>query len=251
MPNPDEVVELLSRRHDLLRSLHRTPRERHELVDHVGASKSTVYKGVSQLTELGLVESTRDGLRPTLSGTIALRRYDALVEAFELGTLLSALPADAIDPAALVGAEVVTPDGRSVDRHFLRVEEVIEQADTLYGFTPAVASDHLSAFGRRVSEGTLTTEFVLAADIVDHLRRNARATFDGLIDAEGATLWRTEADLPFTLLVAESEDRAEVGVELWNDGVVTGLLVNDTAESLQWAESAFRLCRRGATRIVD
>lgn len=68
MPDASDLVEIVSRRHEILRTLQTTPRERHDLVDDLDDAKSTVYKGVTQLRELGLVEQTPDGLSPTLSG---------------------------------------------------------------------------------------------------------------------------------------------------------------------------------------
>lgn len=246
-----ELIELLSRRHDLLRPIREKPRERHEPVDHVDASKSTVYGGVSQLVELDLVESTVDGLRPTVAGELALARYGDLSRVIEGRELLGRLPAQAVDPAALVGAEVVTPDARSVDRHLKRVEATIEGADVVDGFTPAISPDHVAPFARRRDEGELDAEFVLAADVVDHLRQDAPETFDGLLAAEGLTIWQTATDLPFTLLVVDAAGGREVVIELWDDGVVTGLVVNDTSDCREWAASTYDRCVQTAEEVVE
>lgn len=251
MTATDELVELLSRRHDLLRSLSDAPRERHELVDHVEASKSTVYKGVSQLTDLELLESTPDGLRPTLAGELALRRYDELASVLDGRSLLATFPAGTVDSAALVGAEVVTPDSHSVNRPLARAKAMIEQADNVRGFTPALAPDQMELFSQRVLDGDLTVEFVFTTEIADYLRRTAPDVLDELAAAEGAVLRETDDELPFTLLVVGFDGHTEVGVELWEDGVVVGLLVNDTTDSRRWAESAFERYRQGARRVTD
>lgn len=250
MASTDKLIELLSRRHGLLRALRDEPMGRHQLVDHVDASKSTVYRGVSRLLDLGLLESAADGLRPTVGGELALDRYDDLARVIEGRELLGGLSTEEIDPAALVGAEIVTPDGRAVDRHLKRVEAMIEGADVVDGFTPAISPDHVALFVRRVDEGGLTAEFVLDADIVEHLRRDAPETLEGLLAAEGLALWQTTTDLPFTLLVAKSTGGAKVGIEPWDDGAATGLVVNDTPDCLEWAESTLDQCKRSATRIT-
>lgn len=251
MAATDELIELLSRRHDLLRTIREEPRERRELVDHVDASKSTVYEGVSQLVELDLVESTVDGLRPTVAGELALARYDDLSRVIEGRALLGTLPTEVVDPVALAGAELVVPAGHAVDRHLKRVEATIEGADVIRGFTPAISPDHVALFARRLDEGGLDAEFVLAADIVEHLRQDAPETFDGLLSAERLTLWQTTADLPFTLLIVDAAGGTEVGIELWDDGVVTGLVVNDTPGCLEWAESTYDRCTQTAVEVVE
>lgn len=250
MAATDDPIELLSRRHDLLRALREEPRERHELVDHVDASKSTVYRGVSRLADLDLVESTSGGLRPTVAGALALDRYDDLAGMIDGRELLGRLSTGDVDPAALAGAEVVTPDDRAVDRHLKRVEAMIERADALVGFTPAISPDHAALFVRRVDEGGLTAEFVLAADVVEHLRGDAPQTLEVLLAAEDLTLWETATDLPFTLLVAETAGETVVGIEPWDGGAPTGLVVNDTPDCIEWAASTVERCRRSATRIA-
>jgi quercetin dioxygenase-like cupin family protein len=75
MTDAAELIDLLHRRGDLLATLLDEPAERYELVDRVPASKSTVYKGVSQLKGRGLIERTPRGLEPTLFGVVAHERY--------------------------------------------------------------------------------------------------------------------------------------------------------------------------------
>ena len=75
MTDAAELIDLLHRRGDLLATLLDEPTERYELVDRVPASKSTVYKGVSQLEGRGLIERTPRGLEPTLFGVVAHERY--------------------------------------------------------------------------------------------------------------------------------------------------------------------------------
>jgi DNA-binding HxlR family transcriptional regulator len=59
-----DLTELLGLRHGVLRALVESPRPRHELVDALPDSKSTVYKGLTQLEEAGLVERTVKSSRP-------------------------------------------------------------------------------------------------------------------------------------------------------------------------------------------
>ena len=238
MTDPDDLIEVLSLRHDVLRSLLDEPRERHVLVDDLDASKSTVYKGVSQLRELGLLASTADGLQPTLFGIVALERYDEMARAATMGDLLADLPPGTIAPAALVGAETVVPDPRSVDRHIARVERILGDADSLRGFSPAVSPRTVATFHERVVEDGLEAEIVLTDHIVEYLLREHRRVIDDSLDAETVELYRTDEALPFTLLVVGTGGVGEVCIDMGNAGLVTGLVINDTPESRRWAEAA-------------
>lgn len=229
--------------------------ERHVLVDHVDDSKSTVYRGVSQLKELGLVEATEAGLAPTSFGTVALARYDEMAGTAAMQPLLEALPGGAIDPAALVGAEAVVPDNVDVDRHHDRVTALLERATALRGFSPAVSPAYLTAIPRRIREDDMSLEFVLSREIVAYVGEEHPGALEVVESAEDVSLYRTDDELAMTVMLVETADGTTVCVELGEDGVTTGLLVNDTVEARRWAEAAFEERRRSAepvtTDVVD
>lgn len=246
----DELIEILSRRQNILRTLLDAPKERHVLVDHLDASKSTVYKGVSQLRELELIESTQEGLQPTLFGIVALRQYDELARTADLGDLLAFLPPDAITPSALVGAEAVTPDNRSVDRHLARIETLIQDADMIRGFSPAISPHYLSILHQRIVNDGLNVELILTEEIVTYLQQEYPVEYDTILSTSNGTLWRTDMELPFTLLLVSSLGGTEVCLELGEEGHAIGLVINDTAESLRWAEAEYEHYKQQAVQVL-
>lgn len=250
MTEPDDLIAILSRRHELLRTLLDSPMERHQLVDEVADSKSTVYKGVSQLQECGLLKSTSSGLRPTLFGIVALERYEEMARAADLGELLAELPPATIDPAALVGAQAVLPDRRSVDRHLARLERLFEEADSIRGFSPAVSPEQSAVFHDRTVHDRLAAELVLPTEILEYLHRTDPAGLEEAVAAEDVTFYQTEETFPISVFIADSSAGDEVCIGLGEEGVVTGLIVNDTAESRRWAEREFERLKRSAERVT-
>lgn len=245
----DELIEVLSRRHDILRSLLDTPKERHVLVDYLNDSKSTVYKGVSQLQELGLIESTSEGLQPTLFGIVALERYDELARTAGLGELLADLPPEAIAPSALVGAEAVLPDSRSVERHLIRGKTMLRNAESIRGFSPAISPEYVSLLHQRIVNDSVSVELVLTEEIATHLWQEYAAVVEDVLSAKNVTLYRTESELPFTLLLVSSTDSTEFCIELGEVGLATGLIINDITNGLRWAETVYEREKRTAERI--
>lgn len=250
MSGADDLVDVVSRRHDVLRALRDDPKERHVLVDDLEQSKSTVYKGVSQLQEQGLVTQTSRGLQPTLFGIVALERYDELARAAELGELLAELPPETVDPAALVGAEAVVPDRQSVDRHLARLQEIFREADSLRGFSPAVSPEQTTIFRDRTTDDGLAAEFVLPAELFDHLHRVDPSGLADTVSAENVALFRTDRVPRISLFLATSSGGTEVCIGLGEDGIATGLIVNDTAESRRWAEREFERLKDAAERVT-
>lgn len=250
MSSPEHLIEVLSKRHNILRSLLDSPKERHVLVDYLDDSKSTVYKGVSQLQEIGLIESTPDCLQPTLFGVVALERYDELAQIVDFRELLIDLPPGAIEPEALVGAEVVRPDNTAVDRHLVRLEEVLRNAESIRGFSPAISPDYVSILHQRVVTNELTAEFILPTEILIDFRKEYPSIGDDLISAENATLYQTEDKLPFTLLLVTSGGEPIVGIEMGNNGLAVGIIINDTPQCLQWAEATYEHHHRTAEQVT-
>jgi hypothetical protein len=117
-----------------------------------------VYKGVAQLLEMGLVEQTGDGLRPTLFGSVALRRYEDLARTAELRPVLDDLPAESIDPVVFVGSEFVTPDAGSVGRHLEYAHQLLETADDVRGVVPVASTENVDVVSDRVNSGALTAD---------------------------------------------------------------------------------------------
>jgi predicted transcriptional regulator len=241
----EDLTELLRLRHGVLAALADEPRPRHQLVDALPDSKSTVYKGLTQLEEAGLVERREDGFAPTLFGVVALARYDALVETAGYGDLLADLPGDAVDPAALVGAEVVRPDETDAERHLEAVWDLLAGAEAARGVTPVVSPGYVERF-RALLDGGLTADLVLPAAVLDALRED-HADALAAVSAR-ATLYETTATVPFGVLVAEG-DRPRMAIELRDGPLVTGLVTNDTPAALDWATATVDRFRTTATRI--
>lgn len=251
MSSPERLIEVLSKRNDTLRVLLDSPKERHVLVDYLDDSKSTVYKGVSQLQEIGLIKSTPDGLQPTLFGVVALERYDELAQTADFRELLIDLPPGSIEPDALIGAEVVLPDNTAVDRHLVRLEEMLQNGESIRGFSPAISPDYVSILHQRVVNDDLTAEFILPTEILIEFRKEYPTIGDDLLSAENATLYRTEDKLPFTLLVVISDGEPIVGIEMGDNGLAVGIIINDTPQCLQWAEATYEHHHRTAERITE
>lgn len=257
MTDADELIELLTRRHGVLSVLVDESMERHELVDELDASKSTVYKGVSQLEASGLLESTADGLRPTPFGTEVHRRYEELARIMAFRDLLAVLPPNVeLDAAALTGAELIAPESRAIDRPFVYVEELLREADSLRGFSPVISPNYVSLFHERLLDDGIEAELLFEADVIEGIGEVGSDRFginnDELADIatnDTVRLWRTDTTLPFGLLTARVSGEERIVIEIREDEALRGLLVNRTTESVRWATQTFRDYQQHATRV--
>jgi predicted transcriptional regulator len=248
MTDTSELVDLVARRHGILRALSEKPRERHQLVDDLEDAKSTVYKGVAQLLNLELIKQTEDGLRPTLFGSVALRRYEEVAQTANMSPVLGGLPAEAIDPVVFIRSEFVTPEAGSVGRHLEYAHHLLETADDVRGVVPAASTENINVVSDRVEADELTAEFILSEELVDSLLRRQDNTVATLLDS-GTVLWQTSNPVLFGVFVVRGEE-SRMGIEFRDGNLVTGLLLNDTAESVKWAEEQISSHKSDAQRVT-
>ncbi|RXK49420.1 helix-turn-helix transcriptional regulator [Halorientalis pallida] len=243
--NGEDLTELLRLRHGVLRALTEQPRPRYELVDALPDSKSTIYKGLSQLQEAGLVERVEDEFRPTLFGVVALSRFDELADTARFGDLLADFPGGTVDPTALAGATVVRPDETDVERHLDAVWELLENADRVRGVTPVVSPGYVEQF-RALLDGGLGAELVLPEAVLDSLRDDHADALTAV--AARADLYETTATVPFGVLVTVDTPR-RMAIELRDGPLITGLVTNDTPSACDWAEATVDRFQDDAVRI--
>lgn len=72
---------------------------------------------------------------------------------------------------------------------------------------------------------------------------------DALTEMDDVTLFLTDQELPFTQLLVASPEGEQVVIELEEEVVPRGLILNDTAESLEWAETTFQEQKQAAQRV--
>ncbi|KTG08994.1 hypothetical protein AUR64_14405 [Haloprofundus marisrubri] len=241
----EDLAELLRLRHGVLRSLVEDPRPRHELVDVLPDSKSTIYKSLSQLQDAGLVKSVEDEFVPTLFGVTALARYDTLVETAHVGDLLADFPGDTVDPAALVGAEVVRPDETDAERHLEAVWNLLEGAESAGGVAPVVSPGYVERFRKLIDSG-LTAELVLPTPLVNSLRDQHTTALAAVL--ERAVIYETDMTVPFGVIVTEGV-RPQMAIELRDGPFITALIINDTPDAIQWAKMTVERFQTNAVRV--
>jgi predicted transcriptional regulator len=249
MVDPDAFVDLLRRRAELLAALIEEPRSRYVLVDEVSDSKTTAYKGVAQLLDAGLLEEHDSRLHPTVAGRVALSRYESLADAARLPDLLADIPPETLPPPALDSADVITPDSRSFDRHIVYGERILADAEQVDGIVPAVSDDTLDIFRERVLERDVEASLVLTDDLTEELTETISSLRDTPGTLSAVELWRTDAPIPFGLLVVTRSEDELMAIECYRKDVPLGLIVNDSSESIRWAVETVERYREGATTL--
>lgn len=250
----DDALEVLTGRHRYLGALLDGPLEKRDLVDGFDVSRSTIDRAVRDLERVGFVERDPDGYRATLYGRLAATSYEAFRQRVaglsRAQTALDGLSAETpLDPALFEGANVVLPEQHAPDRPLLGVLDLVKRAERVRGFSPTVVESYVDLFHRRVVDGALTADIVLADGVLGYLLSEYSGKFTESLDTPRLTVHQTRSVPPFGLLLIDAADGPEVGVVVYGQDGITGYIENDTRAAVDWAERLYRTYRDDADRL--
>ncbi|RLM72707.1 MarR family transcriptional regulator [Halorubrum sp. Atlit-26R] len=247
MTEPSELVGVVERRLDFLERLTAGPLRKHELVDALGHSRSTVNRAIDELEAAGLVAGETDGYRTTLSGRLLASEYrEFLTVADDLAAasdVLDPLGADVdVDPAILRGAETYRAAAPDPYRPLEVLDEALADADAVAAALPAFPYPRLAERLRRAAAGGGTVDLALA----DRAYRHAA---DRFADDLGAVARRDGCRVAAVDAVdagVVAADGTALLLTFDDDGTLRGAAASTEPEALAWAETEVRdLIERG------
>lgn len=252
--DPDRAVGVLAKRGDLVRLLWDGPRHVRDLQEELDVSRSTAYSAVRELAADGVAERTPDGYRLTSFGELLADEYVAFQERVgalcRAEPLLEALPAPAVVTTDLLdGAEITYANRHAPNRPVHVVEEVVQSATRLRGFSPVILPEYVSLFHDQLVSGALEAELLLERPVVEHLIADYRPPFEEAIATDRLSLRETAESLPFGLVVVEAP-REEIAVIVYDEGgELRGVLGNDSDAAIEWARAVYREYREGSDAL--
>lgn len=252
--DPDETIEVVNRRVELLRSLASKPEHKPKIQDELQLSRSTVYKAVRELDELGLVERADDGYELTFAGRLLLEKYEefhADVECIcDYSRLLSLLPNDSdLTTDVLEGAEMVFAEPHAPNQAIYAFDEMIRTATVLKGTSSVILPHSVDIVHEGVVAGELQVELILERPVIERLAADFSTQLHDAVATGNVTIWESKEPLAYGLALAEAPTE-QVGIVVYGpNGEFRGMLVNDSDAALDWAQSAWERHRRTASRL--
>lgn len=242
-----ELVELGCRRQRLLDRLADGPAGKADLEASAGVSRSTVDRGLEELTSAALIERAAGGYRLTLYGRVV---YEQLVElgrgllaVDRTADLLAPLPGDAPLAAAVVREGTVR-----------RGSSVSERSGTLLGGVDRVrlalagSPPGLDPYAEEVSSGT-RLEAVLPEAATRRLAAGGEEPPVASAPSVDVSLRETRDPLPYTLALAGGGDGVSVAICGHVDGVRAWLLATGDGDAVDWGIETFERQWGGATPL--
>ncbi|MCU4740963.1 transcriptional regulator [Halobacteria archaeon AArc-m2/3/4] len=255
-PSSDrDVLQTLSRRHDLLSCLENGSRYKRDLVAELSVSRSTIDRGIRELESVEFVERCSGAFRLTAAGRLALseyrRRLESLGAITDCSEILTDIPPEApMSVDLLVGASVTQPKPHAPNEPIGAVVDLLEEADRFRGFATAQRLPRLrDRLYELTTAGQLDAEAIFTEELAAFLLENhAQQMRDVLCD--GHFDMYSISTLPYGLGIVETPSCSRAFVVVHGDsGAVRGVIQNDTQAALEWADDVFRRYRTRSSRL--
>lgn len=234
------IADVLRKRAPLLELLADTPRDKRDLRDELSVSRSTVYKAIQELTDLGLVTDRNGAYALTGFGRLAWQRHDeyiARLSRLDVGRrLLETLPKDRPFPPSLFErGRIIVPGRHAPERPLDRLTDLGERADHLRVVSPSGMPRFLADLHANVEAGEQTATIVAEADALSRLR-SGYDRFESAAAADGLELRRLDGELPFAIVLFDDD---EIGLFGYDTGVLLGAVFASDDDALSWGKGVF------------
>jgi len=251
MDSPLDEIEFLARsphRVEVLDALAEQPHSRADLRALTGTSSSTIGRMLGEFESRNWI--IRGGHQYTvtpLGGFVAAGMID-LVERMEIERTFRDvwqwLPTGVIgfDIELFVDAVVTVPEFGSPDRTVSRFVKLVEETETIRGFSPTTVNSDMEALFRNAIDG-METELMWPADLTEAVLASHPEQASAAIESGNLTVL-TNDDLPCSCAIFD--DRIGLGGYDRETGIMRVAIDTDALEARRWAEALYDSYRRDA-----
>jgi len=241
---PDNI-EFLTSSHNrvvVLRALTQGVEEPTELRRELGMPRSTFRRVLSELQDRRYVEKNGRGYTATPLGEYVEEHFsdylDKMGTVEKLSEFYEHVPPSEIDVETETVAESDLVLSESFNPHapVERFLEALDDGDTLRGLAPVVSNVYTEAYQKALLEDSAESEVVFSRKIAEALLARQEEMFEYVM--ETCLTQSYVYDGEFTLGLAIIDGKVYIG-SYDNDGIMRGLLENDTDEMLSWAEDYY------------
>lgn len=238
------VANVLAKRTPLLTALADGPTDQRGLREELGVSRSTVYKALKELEDVGLVEQRTSGYGLTGFGRLAWQRHDAYLARLQrldgAERLLNGLPADRQYPPSLFErGHIVAPGRHAPERPLERMESLAQTADQLRCLSPAGMPRYLEATHERVEATDQTVTLVIESAALSRLT-DSYDRFNEALEQPGLDIRTAAEQLPFAVMLFDDD---QVGLFAYDDGSLLGAAFSSDPDAVQWGRAVFERAR--------
>ncbi|WP_049900266.1 helix-turn-helix transcriptional regulator [Halococcus agarilyticus] len=246
----DEVEFLVRSEHRVavLDALAERPHSRADLRVLTGASSSTIGRMLSEFEDRCWIERIEHRYEATPLGAFVAEGLMTLLERMEteqtLRDVWQWLPTEEIgfDVESFTDAVVTVPEFGSPHRTANRFVELVEETETIRGFTPTTVKSDMNVLFRNAIDG-METELMWPSDLTETVLTLHPEQVPAAIESGNLTVL-TNDDLPCACAIFD--DRIGLAGYDRETGVMRATIDTDAPEARRWAEALYESYRRDA-----
>jgi predicted transcriptional regulator len=249
----DEAIDAVTRRASVIECIVDGPKYNRDIRDELGVSRSTAYKAVSELEELGIARRGDEGYELTVLGQSLFEQYrdfhGRVTDICRSDSMLAALPRETTIPFEFLdSADISESQPHAPNRPVQKVEEIINAAEKIRGTGPVVLPRYVEIFAEQIVSDNLWAEIIYAEPVFEHLITVYQDDIMSTIESDNLEAWVTDSDLPFALLITDEPTKGAAMVIYDTEGTIKGVIANDTQEAYNWASEKWEQYRQSATK---
>lgn len=249
---PVDLVGVLLKRNECLRSLSSQPHTKPELVESLEIPRSTLDDITRELEQANLAKYHDGKWKLTLLGHYTLDHYtrykEGLKSLTEATPVIQELPEDThVDRRFLIGAEVHVATAPVPDEVMQVFLDAVETATHVRGVTPLALAGYAEPFYHAATTGReAQVEVILPLKTFERLRELDPDLTDKVIANGDITLRHRDIPVTFSLWIADDD---HAGLIVYADQGVQGILINNTDDALNWAVEQYDCIHKDSDQI--
>ena len=170
---------------------------------------------------------------------------DSLTDIAGLSNALS--PKSPITCDFLVGADVYEAESAVPDAVLEQLLESVADGQTIRGFSPMAISAYVEPFyTRAISDDNSELELILPSDVFKRIRAMYPDQTEEALRRTRVSLLQGSVPVSFGLWIV---DDSHAGLVVYAEQGVYGIIMNDTAEAVAWAEDQYERVQQDAEPI--
>lgn len=253
-PAPEEVVDLLIKRYDILRLFMDEPHSRADLQDRLDFSRATIYRVTSRLEDLHIIEAIDDTYRLTKFGQQVVNRhrdyFSAIRKDCQIEQFLSSVPTSLpFDSPVLDGAEVFFRTSGAAETAIHQNKLVIENAQRVRKVFDSMMSDYFQVHLEPTKHHGQEVEVVIPEKLVETALNIYEEELRELAATNNFELFTTTEPIEFSTTIAETDQNTHTILFVHTNGSVECAARNDTEPARAWAESRYEWYRQHAELV--
>lgn len=253
-PSPNDVVDALVQRYDILTNVTDGPITQAELREQTDVSRATVHRVVTKFEDLHIVEADDGEYDLTKFGERVVERHQTYLDAIEVDCRLerfvsSASKALSYDSPVLDGAEIFFQQSGSADEAIYQNKSIVENARRVRKVLDGIMASYFLVHLDPTKYEDQEVEVILPDTLADTVVNTYEEELQALFKTGNFKLFRTSEPVEFSTMVAETREDTFVILKVHAEGSVKCAARNDTESAQQWAESRYDRFRRNATPV--